>query len=128
MEIEYETIKKIYDNNEPYQYLEFYFEIFKKLIETTPPNKIHDGLKFQTNITKTLMTGYFCPESKIIQIDKDLIPLIGDTKPSYKLLKLPYPAMFINQKFYINDCIINGFLLFDKNYFKHQIIELNTNI
>jgi hypothetical protein len=110
--------KDVYQRWESYQYFELYIETNQ--IWQQNEERILALMKMSPEEVMTLKSftilaqaGYHLPESRILKIDEDLLPIIEDTKPDFSNLKMKYPAMFINQKIYIGDNIINGFLVID---------------
>lgn len=112
---DYKSVRESYSKYEPYHYFDCYISA---CCLASQDNHFFDGcsLMHQATMKSFISGGYIgfhTKERKIITIAEDLIPLIEDTKPNFDNLKLKYPAMFINQKFKINDFIVNGIFLID---------------
>ena len=126
----------VYKRWEAYQYFERYIDAHLTLfsnrnekVELAEMFRNPDRYQGQRDFVLIGGTSYDLPERRIIDINEDLVPLIEDTKPNYNKLRLKYPVMFINQKFYIDEFIINGFLLVDVNEVNrlNKIIKLERN-
>ena len=85
--------------------------------EATQAPDEHDA---RVRFSQFLSLGFSDPDSRIIQLDKDMIPLLEDTDPDFEDLHLPYPAMFINHQFTIGKFRINGFMLIDLDAFERK--------
>jgi hypothetical protein len=131
---DYPLFNEMYNRVEPYHYFELYLQGTKHFLNDPITSlrilsKNPQELITQRNFVRISDLGFNHHECKIIQIDKDLLPLLEDTEPEYSELHMPLPAMFINQQFNIGRYRINGFLLFDIQSFRKMgyQIEDDTN-
>lgn len=111
--LEYEGVEKLYQQIEPYHYIEQYVESVEAYLKK---NKL-DVLSNITDKTLyrfiTLVSGSIRhPLYKVVNLDDDIVPLITDTKPNFNAERhLPFSFMFINKQIRIGNKLINGFLL-----------------
>jgi len=115
---EFNMLQSMHLRLQPYQYFKVYIQSHRYAMENEPDKMLKLFSKPKEFVTQKafVQTGEVAldiPELRILNIDKDVMPMLEDTTPDYSDLKMKYPAMFINQRIELGDTTINGFLLVD---------------